>query len=316
MGSLVVAGSLNMDLVASLSRLPRPGETVFGTAFAQHPGGKGSNQAVAAAKLGARTVLIGAVGKDAYGAELLQFLKAAGVDVSHVAVQPDVSTGIALISVEVNGQNSIVVVPGANARLLPEHVRHVDFQPNDVALTQFEVPLATVEAFLSKAQAAGATTLLNPAPALACSREILEATDILILNELELAFFLDRTPMELDSEAALAWAQQLQRRSDQSVIVTLGSQGAVLLAGSERRFVAGLPVNVVDTTGAGDAFTGALAACLVQGRSLLDALVFANTAAAHAVQRHGAAESSPSLAELVELCRTHQLTPPPFVGPS
>ncbi|HTU59610.1 MAG TPA: PfkB family carbohydrate kinase, partial [Polyangiales bacterium] len=193
-------------------------------------------------------------------------------------------------------------------------VRDVSWRPNDVALTQFEVPLPTVEYFLSNARAAGAMTLLNPAPALACSREILDATNVLIVNELELAFFLGRTPAELDRETAWELAQKLQRYAEQSVIVTLGSQGAVLLAGSQRSFVAALAVNAIDTTGAGDAFTGALAAYLVQGCSLTDALGFANAAAAHAVQHHGAAESSPTLAELSALCRQHQLAQPPLRG--
>jgi len=298
MKSVFVMGSVNMDLVVSAPRLPLRGETVFGSGLARHPGGKGSNQAIACAKLGARTLFSAKVGDDAFGAELRDFLASQGVLTDNVAVVPGVPTGTAVVLVEASGENAIVVVLGANALLTPSDVCSLPFAPGDIALAQFEVPLPTVEWFLSCAQKASATTILNPAPATTCSGSVLDSADILVLNETELGFFLGESAESPDPSRSLEAALRLRRRSDQIVVVTLGSQGAVAVEGSQRHQAAGLGVVVQDTTGAGDTFVGALAAGLAEGSSFEHAFVRANVAAALSVQRHGASSSSPTRNEL------------------
>jgi ribokinase len=294
MGRVVVAGSINMDVVATASRHPRLGETVAGSAVRYFPGGKGANQAVAAAKLGAPTTLIGRLGTDAYGKELRTFLAAQGVDLSFVQDTSDAHTGTAVITLA-NADNTIVVVPGANALVSATDVTAPALAKGDIAVSQFEIPLPAIGAFFTQARAAGATTILNPAPAIEFSRKLLDLVDILILNETELGF-LTRTELHDTEDHArfIEAARSLPIGRDKIVCVTLGQRGVLALVHDEPLIVAGRAVEAVDTTGAGDCFVGAVAAQLAGGKSIGDAIAYANAAASICVQRMGAAPSMPT----------------------
>ncbi len=298
MGRVVVAGSINMDVVATAERHPRVGETVFGKDVLYFPGGKGANQAVAAAKLGAATALIGRVGKDTFGADLRAFLAGQGVDLSWVRETDGAHTGTAIITLA-NADNTIVVVPGANGLVTPGDVAAVPLAKGDVAVSQFEIPLPAISAFFARARAAGATTILNPAPAREFGKDLLDLVDVLVLNETELGLLAKAELREGDDTARFAVAARaLQVRGAQIICITLGKRGVIALLGGEPIIVPGRAVRALDTTGAGDCFVGALAAQLAQGATIRDALAYANTAAAISVQRMGAAPSMPTAAEV------------------
>lgn len=303
MGHVFVAGSINMDVVATAERHPRIGETVAGKAVLYFPGGKGANQAVAAAKLGATTALIGRLGTDAFGQQLRAFLAAQGVDLAYVQDTADVHTGTAIITVA-DADNTIVVVPGANARVTPEDVAAPVLAKGDVAVSQFEIPQPAIAAFFRQARAAGATTILNPAPASPCSAELLDLVDVLILNETELGFLAGIELADGDDPARfIAAAKSLHGGSDRCICVTLGKRGVLALTGGEATLIEGHTVKAVDTTGAGDCFVGAIAAQLATGIPIRDALGYANAAASICVQRMGAAPSMPTAAEVASLLR-------------
>ncbi|TQF35333.1 ribokinase [Bradyrhizobium sp. UNPF46] len=298
MGRVFVAGSINMDVVATADRHPRIGETVAGRQVLYFPGGKGANQAVAASRLGAGTTLIGRLGKDAFGAELRQFLGDQGIDLGYVRDTAEAHTGTAIITVA-KSDNTIVVIPGANGLVGADDVRIVPMLKGDVAVSQFEIPLPTIAAFFRRAREAGAVTVLNPAPAQAMPGELLALVDILVLNETELGFLGGAELTDADEAATIiAVARKLQARADQTICVTLGKRGVLALAGGEELVVPGRPVKAVDTTGAGDCFVGALAAQLADGVPLRAALAFANAAASISVQRMGAGPSMPTAAEV------------------
>ena len=301
MGRVFVAGSINMDVVATADRHPRVGETVAGQAVLYFPGGKGANQAVAAAKLGAPTTLIGRLGADAFGQQLRTFLAAQGVDLTFVKDTAEAHTGTAIITIA-NADNTIVVVPGANALVSADDVAAPVLAKGDIAVSQFEIPLPTIAAFFKRARAAGATTILNPAPAIAFGPELLDLVDILILNETELGF-LTKTELR-DTDDACPFHRSRAIAADR------GGQNRLRHAGQARRACAGRrravddsgrAVKAVDTTGAGDCFVGAVAAQLADGKSIHDALEYANAAASICVQRMGAAPSMPTAAEVAAL---------------
>jgi ribokinase len=298
MGRVFVAGSINMDVVATADRHPRIGETVAGTAVLYFPGGKGANQAVAAAKLGAPTTLIGRLGKDAFGDQLKAFLAAEGIDLSFVQQTSQAHTGTAIITVA-NADNTIVVIPGANALLSAADVEAPALAKDDIAVSQFEIPLPAISAFFKRARAAGATTILNPAPAVEFDRQLLDLVDILILNETELGFL---TKTELhdtdDYPRFIEAARSLQAGKDKTICVTLGKRGVLALVNGQPLVIDGRAVKAVDTTGAGDCFVGAVAAQLAGGKTIHDALHYANMAASICVQRMGAAPSMPTVAEV------------------
>jgi ribokinase len=301
MGRVFVAGSINMDVVATAGRHPKVGETVAGQAVHYFPGGKGANQAVAAAKLGASTALIGRLGTDAFGRQLRTFLAAQGVDLALVKDTADVHTGTAIITVA-DADNTIVVVPGANARVSAEDVAAPVLAKGDIAVSQFEIPLPTIEAFFKRARGAGATTILNPAPAVTCGPQLLELVDVLIINETELGFFANTELHDSDGPARFVEAaRRLQTSANGIICVTLGKRGVLALANGEASMIAGRDVKAVDTTGAGDCFVGAVAAKLAGGAAIRDALAYANAAASISVQRMGAAPSMPSAAEVDEI---------------
>jgi ribokinase len=297
MGRVFVAGSINMDVVTTADRHPRIGETVAGHEVLYFPGGKGANQAVSAAKLGAPTTLIGRLGTDAFGAELRTFLTAEGVDLTFVR-DTEAHTGTAIITLA-NADNTIVVVPGANAMLDADDVAALVLAKGDIAVSQFEIPQPTISAFFKRARAAGATTILNPAPAMQFGPELLDLVDILILNETELGLLAGIELRDTDDSARIIEAtRSLQDNGGRIVCVTLGKRGVVALAGDEPLIVPGRAVKAVDTTGAGDCFVGAVAAQLAAGKSIREALDYANIAASICVQRMGAAPSMPTIAEV------------------
>lgn len=298
MGRVVVAGSINMDVVATAERHPRVGETVAGQAVMYFPGGKGANQAVASAKLGTPTALIGRLGSDAFGAQLRSFLGDQGVDLAAVKVSESTHSGTAIITIA-EADNTIVVIPGANADVSPEDVAGAPLTAGDVAVSQFEIPLPTIVAFFKHARAAGATTILNPAPARPVDADMLDLVDILVLNETELGLLAEIDIGEGDDEAHIVQAaKSLQGRRDQTICVTLGKRGVLAVTREQTIRVAGRAVKAVDTTGAGDCFVGALSARLASGSALRDAINYANAAAAISVQRMGAGPSMPTADEV------------------
>lgn len=295
---IVVVGSLNMDLVIRTPRFPSPGETISGHDFHIIPGGKGANQAVAAARLGARVTMIGRVGDDAFGAQQLANLAQLGVDVSHVVQDPEAATGVALIAVDQSGQNCIILAPGANMRLTRADVEAAEeaVAGASVLLLQLESPLDVVEHAIRMAHGQGVTTVLNPAPARKLSPAALAQVDFLIPNESETALL---TGIEVeDVETAKQAATRLRAEGVGTVILTLGERGALLVNDQRTVHVPGYQVEVVDTTAAGDAFVGGFAVALAEGRDLIEAVRFANAAGALAVTKLGAQPSLPTRAEV------------------
>ncbi|MEU6017462.1 ribokinase [Streptomyces sp. NPDC047515] len=293
---LLVVGSANADLVIEVERRPAAGETVLGSDLAVHPGGKGGNQAVAAARLGARTALLARVGDDAHGRLLLESQRAAGVDTRGVLVG-GAPTGVALITVDPSGDNSIVVSPGANGRLTPEDIRAAGplFEAARVVSVQLEIPLDTV-AEVAGAMSPGTRLVLNPSPPAPLPDSVLAVCDPLVVNEHEARSILG----EAAGSTAQEWARALLTSGPRSVVVTLGAQGALVADSRTGAFVT-VPspeVEAVDTTGAGDAFTAALAWRLGQGEELTEAAAFAVRVGAAAVTRHGAQASFPTAEEV------------------
>jgi ribokinase len=295
MQPIVVIGSINMDVVTRTAHLPRPGETVAGRDLAFIPGGKGENQAIAASRLGGHVKLVGKLGKDAFGDSLLNFLRQEILDLAHVAIIENIPTGTALIVVDDLSENTIVVIPGANAHVSPADVENISFVEGGVVVTQLEIPIPTIVVGFQKAKQAGAgvQTILNTAPALPIPDELLILTDYLIMNEIELAFFAQQASIPTGSHEIAALARQVRATSEQKIIVTLGRQGALYLAGDEVIQLDGFKVDAVDTTGAGDCFVGAFAVALAEGKSPQAALQFANAAAALSVQKFGATAAMP-----------------------
>jgi ribokinase len=294
-GSVAVVGSLNLDLVIRVAELPGPGETVSGGDLFRNPGGKGANQAVAAARLGRRVAMVGCVGDDQAGHELLASLEAAGVDGSGVRVVEGVPSGTARITVSEDGENQIVVSPGANARLTSDDVAAAAaVRSAAVTLLQLEVPLETVAA---AARAAGGRVVLNPAPVRALPAELLGRIDVLVPNRVELAR-LAGGPVPRTVEQAAELAGRLGGRA---VVVTLGADGALVVEDGRAGHVPAVPVRPVDTTAAGDAFCGGLADALAGGSGLQEAARRAVRVAAAACLRPGAQASLPTPAELATL---------------
>ncbi|MFE0089887.1 ribokinase [Streptomyces sp. NPDC058992] len=295
---LLVIGSANADLVIGVERRPGPGETVLGSDLAVHPGGKGANQAVAAARMGARTALLARVGDDAYGRLLLDTQRAAGVDTAGVLVG-GAPTGVALITVDPSGDNSIVVSPGANGHLTPGDVRAAGslLHASRVVSAQLEIPLETV-AEAVRSLLPGTRFVLNPSPPRPLPPEVLAACDPLIVNEHEAKVILGD---EAVGGEPADWARTLLARGPRSVVVTLGAQGALVASRQGTALVPAVKVNAVDTTGAGDAFTAVLAWRLGQGDALMEAAAYAARVGAAAVTKAGAQGSYPTPEEVAAL---------------
>ena len=291
---VTVLGSINLDIIHRMERLPRPGETVLSLEMQRFLGGKGANQAVAAVRAGAATRLIAAIGADAAGEELLSRLRDEGVDVSAVSVAAGHPTGSAIICVDGDGENMIVVSLGANAQLKPVGGPG----PGDVLLAQLETPIGALEAALTMPGMAWSRRILNAAPAVLDARRVFDLIDVLVVNETELAVFAGLSTPPATAARCLDAAARLADESGVDVIVTRGAAGAVALAEGERFAVPGVMVEARDATGAGDCFCGALAARLSAGAELKDAMGFANMAAALSVARPGASASMPTVDEI------------------
>ncbi len=296
-----VLGSINQDVVAVVDKLPQPGETVVARRLTYYPGGKGANQAVAAARMGARTLMIGATGADEAGNVMRGFLQNNGVDIAMVDSNPRQPTGQAFINVSAAGENAIVVVSGANAALRPAAIRARKWTGCGIFLAQLESPVETVKAFFSSAAARRGKTILNAAPALPAGAGLFALTDILILNESELAAYAQLPEAPAEVERAIAGARKLIGRERLAVIVTLGEKGAVVVEREQDALLPGRRAQVKDTTGAGDCFCGTLAAALGDGYDLLEAARLAVLAASISVEHAGAATSSPVRAEVEKL---------------
>ncbi len=299
MPSVVVVGGLNMDLMVRVRRLPRPAETVLGQPYQAQPGGKGGNQAYAAARLGAQVSLIGCVGDDAFGKALVDALHAGGVDVSAVRVVMASPTGIAMIAVDDEGQNQIVVSSGANAHLSADEVEAaLGGQRGGHLLLQLESPQDAVAAAAACARQRGLTVILDPAPAQPLSRGLLAHVDILTPNEAEAATLLGRDGVSVSFEEAPGWAREIRGLGVGTVILKIGSHGAIVATARGETHHPAPAARAIDTTAAGDTFNGALAVGLSEGLRLDDAVDFANAAAALSVCRPGAQASMPSRAEV------------------
>ena len=295
---ILVIGSANMDMVVTTQRFPSAGETVFGRSFNLYPGGKGANQAVAAARLGGRVFFIGRMGRDMFRPKLCAAMRRSGVSLRGTSVDPAAPTGIALIAVDRSGQNEIVVLSGSNMALMPKHVDHERrlFSRVKVVLTQLEIPLPTVRRALRHASHHGLMVILNPAPAQELTRPLLRGVDVLTPNETELEILSGVRVTGVGS--AERAARRLLARGVGIVLVTLGAQGCLLVRGRQAQVFQAPAVRPVDTTAAGDTFNGALAFGLAEGRGLDDAIRFANEAAAYSVTRRGAQSSMPTMREL------------------
>lgn len=295
---IVVVGSLNMDLVVHTNRHPKPGETLLGRDFQTFPGGKGANQAVAAARAGGQVFIIGRVGEDAFGSVLLESIARDGVNTTFVRRTSSTASGVALITLDAEGQNTIVVASGANEMLTAQDVLASEsiFENAAALLMQLETPLDAVAQATELARKHKVRVILNPAPAQALSSNFLEQIDYLIPNENELALMtgVQGVSLGLDSLSGMVGS---------AVIVTLGSNGVMLAERSDRpkhHHLSGYTVNVVDTVAAGDAFVGAFGVALAEGKSALDAATFGNAAGAIAVTRPGAQPSIPTRAEIYQ----------------
>lgn len=297
--TVLVVGSLNMDLVVSAQCLPKKGETIFGEEFATFPGGKGANQAVAAGKLGATVSMVGCVGRDNFANELLISLKASDVNTDFIR-QVGIATGTALITVDAEGANTIVVVGGANLECEPGDVEHAleKFAEPGILLLQNEIPRATVEYAIKAAKELGWIIIFNPAPAREIDASLLSMVDIMIPNETEMAL-LTNSCVET-AEDVIAGAGKLLASGVKNVIITMGAKGAICCNEQGAHHVPSYAVQAIDTTAAGDAYTGGLAAALAEGKTLLESMGFAAAAAALSVTKQGAQPSLPWRIEVGE----------------
>ena len=294
MAEVFVVGSINQDFVLKVERRPNPGETVTDAALSTHNGGKGANQAAAAALLGASVALLGRVGDDGFGGPLVRALEEKGVDTALIESAPDSSTGTAFVTVTEDGENAITVAPGANRRLTPEDVDAARGAIGGAAVlvVQMEMPRECVARAVEVAGGVGTRAVLNLAPPFEVPRTVLEGLDPLVVNEHEAAFLLGESVEGV--EAALAAASNLRALGPRSAVVTVGADGAVFAGEGDAGHVPAPKVEVVDTTGAGDAFVGALALRLARGDSLREAVGYAVRAGAAAVTKEGAQGALPT----------------------
>jgi len=297
---IVIIGSVNMDLVLRVPRMPLPGETLAGDKFMTIPGGKGANQAVACARLaapGTSVAMVACVGDDAFGGQMRASITACGIDDRYIDEVAGEATGIASIMVDANAQNSIVIAAGANGRLDVERIERARalIEQASIVLLQLEVPMATVIHSIELAHALGKTVVLNPAPAQPLPRELLQKIDYLILNEIEAAML-----AEEQSDDIPLLAQKLHGLGARNVVVTLGEKGVYgSFADGQQRHLPARKVQAVDTTAAGDTFIGGFIGAIAQGRDQFDAIAYAQAAAALSVTRVGAQTSIPTRDEVV-----------------
>jgi ribokinase len=296
MSNIIVVGSLNADLVVRAPRFPQPGETISGEDLKIIPGGKGANQSVAAARQGASVAMVGRVGNDSFGPELINNLKHNGVDTAHVQIDAKAATGTATIIVDANGQNSIVLSPGGNGRVSPADLNTVSFSDYKLLLLQLEIPLEPVLAAAKRAKEKGLRVLLNPAPARTLPDELIALPDFIVPNEGELSLLTNQPVQDLTSAENAARA--LLAQGAQTVIVTLGANGALIVNREVTKHIPAFQVDVVDTTAAGDAFIGGFASALLQNKPLGEAVRSGCACGALAATKFGAQPSMPTKEEV------------------
>ncbi|NLJ43179.1 MAG: ribokinase [Bacteroidales bacterium] len=298
MGKIVVIGSTNTDMVVKSKKIPSPGETILGGTFMMNPGGKGANQAVAAARLNGNVTFVTKLGNDLFGEQAKHIFDFEGIDTKYILKDPKSPSGIALIMVDQDGENCIVVAPGSNGTLsaydIAEEVYGND--PSDVFLMQLEIPVSTVEFVAQKVYERKNRVILNPAPARQLSNDLLTCIDIITPNEVE-AEILTGIKV-IDAASAEEAAEKLRSTGVKNVIITMGAAGAFLLTDKVSKLIPVVPVRAVDTTAAGDVFNGALAVAISEGKDLEEAVVFANKAASISVTRMGAQASAPYRKEI------------------
>ncbi len=292
---ITVFGSVNIDLVTKVATIPRPGETVLGSNYDLVPGGKGANQALAARRAGARTRLAGAVGDDLFAEPALRLLRAEGVDLDHVARLPG-KTGLATICVDEAGENAITVASGANMSASAAVLADVSFDIDDIALFQLEVPLSETLSVATRVAAVGGRTILSLAPFRPIEDTALQIFDLLIMNALEASMLADHLALETNGPADAA--SQVSKRLGSTIIITLGDKGAIAGRSGETVSVPAPSITPVDTTGAGDTFSGVLATVLSEGKDLESALLYATAAGALACTTFGAQTSFPGRSEI------------------
>ena len=298
MGKIVVIGSTNTDMVVKSKKIPSPGETILGGTFMMNPGGKGANQAVAAARLNGNVTFVTKLGNDLFGEQAKHIFDFEGIDTKYILKDPKSPSGIALIMVDQDGENCIVVAPGSNGTLsaydIAEEVYGND--PSDVFLMQLEIPVSTVEFVAQKVYERKNRVILNPAPARQLSNDLLTCIDIITPNEVE-AEILTGIKV-IDAASAEEAAEKLRSTGVKNVIITMGAAGAFHLTDKVSKLIPVVPVRAVDTTAAGDVFNGALAVAISEGKDLEEAVVFANKAASISVTRMGAQASAPYRKEI------------------
>lgn len=293
MSRIIVIGSSNTDMVIKSRKLPLPGETILGGTFLMNPGGKGANQAVAAARLGGNVTFVTKIGDDVFGNEALSGFNAAKIDTRFIVRDPKNPSGVALINVDEDGENSIVVASGANGTLVPADIRNEIFETTrqDIFLMQLEIPVETVKYVAEKASARGSRVILNPAPACWLSDSLFKNLFLITPNETEAGML---TGFEVfDESSAREAAELLRNKGVQNVVITMGGAGAFILSGSVSMMVPGIAVKAVDTTAAGDIFSGAMAVAISEGKDIVSTVTFANKAASISVTRMGAQASAP-----------------------
>lgn len=298
MNRIIVIGSSNTDMVIKTEKLPAPGETILGGTFLMNPGGKGANQAVAAARLGGKVTFITKRGNDLFGNQAVGLLMREGIDTQYIVKDMEYPSGVALITVDSSGENSIVVAPGSNGNLSETDIPEKIFGTGkfQILLLQLEIPMKTVEYIADIASASGIKVILNPAPASTLSDNLLKNTWLITPNETEAEAISGVNITDVKSAAHAA--SVIQKRGVKKVIITMGETGAYVSAEEFTGLIPGIKVNPVDTTAAGDVFNGALAVGLSEGNSLQDAVVFANKAASISVTRMGAQASAPYRTEI------------------
>ncbi|MBQ3420714.1 MAG: ribokinase [Romboutsia sp.] len=294
MKKICVIGSLNMDLVVNVDDMPKKGQTLIGSSFKEVPGGKGANQAVAIARLGADITMIGKVGNDSFGKTLMNQLKTDNVKTDYVHIEEG-SSGVAMITVDKNAENSIVVAPGANFKVLEEDIdKCIDgIKQSEIVVLQLETPINTIKYALEKSKELGKYTILNPAPAIALEDDIIKNVDLLTPNETELEIL---SGVKINSEDDIKKAADVMiQKGVKQLIVTLGSKGSLYIDKENMKFKKSYKVNAIDTTAAGDSYTGALAVALSKNKSIEEAMDFASKVGALAVMKEGAQSSLPTL---------------------
>lgn len=294
-----------MDVVVQTDRRPKPGETLIGNDLDFVLGGKGANQAIAASRLGSSVNMVGKVGEDNFGEELLRRLNREDLSLEHVGKTGTSPTGTALITVDENSENSIILIPGCNMEVGLNEVENVSIAQGDIVLSQFEIPQSTIKMFFENAKENEATTILNPAPAASFEEPILPLVDYLIVNETEALFYNDSDrSLPLSEDELIETCKELRVNDEQVIIVTVGKKGVLAQTPSGTISLDAFDVDTVDTTGAGDAFVGAFATALMDDEGVGDALEFANAAGATATTSLGASSSLPTSEEIQQFLRS------------